>query len=64
MLQAEHSVKMQAGLAVITLRNVAEQAQHLALMVDFDRLVRLGREIEPADLEKAPIAETEAPVIF
>src|SRR5437868_5396451 len=49
-LQAKYSVKVQAGPAVIALRDVAHQAEDLALFVDIDRLVFLGREIEPTDL--------------
>ena len=49
-LQAEHGVQMQAGLAVVALCDVAEQAQNLALLVHLDRLVFLGGEIKPADL--------------
>src|SRR5690349_10222528 len=56
-LQAEHGVKMEAGLTVIALRDIAEQAQHLALLADFDRLVYLGHEIEPADLRMCESAD-------
>jgi hypothetical protein len=48
--QSEHSVEMQAGLAVVSLRDVAEQTQYLALLVDGDWIVSLGGEIEPPDL--------------
>src|SRR5882762_3091449 len=43
-------MKMKTGLAVIAASHVAHQAQHLALLTDIDRLVSLGREVEPADL--------------
>jgi len=60
--QSEHSVEMQAGLAVVSLRDVAEQTQYLALLVDGDWIVSLGGEIEPPDLG-APIAVTDAPLM-
>jgi hypothetical protein len=49
-LQAEHRVQMQAGLAVAALCDVAEQAQNLALLVHLDRLVFFCTEIKPTDL--------------
>jgi hypothetical protein len=49
-LQAENGVKMKAGLAVIALRQIPEQAQDLALLGDGDNPICLGGEIEPADL--------------
>jgi hypothetical protein len=41
---------MQTGLAVVSLRYVAEQTQHLALLIDGNGAVPLGCEIEPPDL--------------
>ena len=48
-LQAEHRMHVQAGLAVVADRDVAQQAQALALLVDLDRAVGLGAQVEPAD---------------
>ena len=47
-LQAEHRMQMQTRAAVIALRDVADQVQHLALLVNLNRLVFPGGEIEPA----------------
>jgi hypothetical protein len=33
----EYSVEMQAGLAVVSFRDVTEQTQYLALLIDGDR---------------------------
>ncbi len=41
---------MQAGLAVVSFRDVTEQTQYLALLIDGDRTVAFGREIKPANL--------------
>src|ERR1700704_5674165 len=41
---------MQAGLAVVSLRYVAEQTQHFALLSDGNRTVAFGSGIEPPDL--------------
>src|SRR3984893_265396 len=46
----EYGVEMQAGLAVVALRNVADQAQYFALLIDGNRIVSPGSEIEPTDL--------------
>src|SRR3984893_17236806 len=46
----EYGVEMQAGLAVVALRNVADQAQYFALLIDGNRTVSPGSEIEPTDL--------------
>ena len=48
-LQAEHRMHMQAGLAVVADGDIAQQAQPLALLVDLDRAVRLGAQVEPSD---------------
>ena len=48
--KSEYRVKMQAGLAVVSLRYVPEQAQYFALFVDRNRIVPLGGEVEPPDL--------------
>jgi hypothetical protein len=50
---------MQAGLAVVSFRDVTEQTQYLALLIDGDRTVAFGREIKPANLGAA----TDAAVI-
>jgi hypothetical protein len=47
--QAKDGMHMQAGLAVVAGGDVAQKAQALALAADFDRLVSLFGEIEPAD---------------
>ena len=52
-LQSNHRMKMmQARLAIVASRDVADQAQHLTLLADVDRLVFLGCEIKPADLSR------------
>jgi len=48
--KSEYRVEMQAGLAVVSLRYVPEQAQYFALFVDGNRIVPLGGEIKPPDL--------------
>jgi hypothetical protein len=56
---------MQAGLAVVFLRYVAEQTQYLALLIDGNGAVPFGCEIEPPDLalSNAPTAATDAALI-
>jgi hypothetical protein len=63
-LQAKHRVEVKAGLAVIALRHIADQAEDFALLADSDPLVAFSREVEPANLgvAKAPIAVTAAPL--
>ena len=63
-LQAKHRVEVKAGLAVIALRHIADQAEDFALLADSDPLVAFSREVEPANLSvaKAPIAVTAAPL--
>jgi hypothetical protein len=56
-LQPKDRVKMQARIAIVASRNVAQQAQHLALLADFDRPVFLCGEIEPADLRRGESAD-------
>src|ERR1700736_5586575 len=48
--KAEHGVNMQACLAIVALRYVAEQTQHFALLIDGNRTVSLGSEVKPSDL--------------
>src|SRR5438477_7181397 len=47
--QSEHDVDMEAGLAVVAHRDVADRAQHLALLAYFDLPVTLRAKVEPAD---------------
>src|SRR5258707_6528881 len=47
--QAHDGMHVQAGLAVVADRDVAQQAQAFALLVDLDRPVSPGPQIEPAD---------------
>ena len=47
--KSKHDMHMQAGSAVVADRDVTYRAQHLALFVNGDLPVALGREIEPAD---------------
>jgi hypothetical protein len=49
-LQTKHRVEVKAGLAVIALRHIADQAEDFALLVDSDPLVAFSREVEPANL--------------
>src|SRR5258705_9165309 len=49
-LQAKHRVEVKAGLAVIALRHIADQAEDFALLADSDPLVAFSREAEPANL--------------
>jgi hypothetical protein len=60
--ESEHGMEVQAGLAVVSLRDVAEQTQYFALLIDGDRRVSFGREIKPSTsaLSNAPIAATDA----
>src|SRR6202021_3550010 len=46
----EYGVESHAGLSVVALRNVADQAQYFALLIDGNRIVSPGSEIEPTDL--------------
>jgi hypothetical protein len=46
--KSEHGVNMQACLAIVALRYVAEQTQHFALLIDGNRTVSLGSEVEPS----------------
>src|SRR3546814_11836337 len=48
--QADDRMQMQARLAVIAARDITDQAQSFALLVDGDRLVPFAVEIEPAEL--------------
>ncbi len=48
-LHTEHGMHMQARLAVIAARDVAQQTQRLALLADLDRPVGLVLEVEQAD---------------
>ena len=43
--------EMKTGLAIVSLRHMAHQAQDFALLVDDDRSVLLGPKIKPADLD-------------
>ena len=44
-------MEMKTGLAIVSLRHMAHQAQDFALLVDDDRSVLLGPKIKPADLD-------------
>src|SRR6185312_2858587 len=46
--QSQYGMEMQARLEIIAFRNIAHQTEHLALLVDGDRLVALGIWIKPA----------------
>src|SRR6202023_1560463 len=46
----EHRVEVQAWLTVVSLRDVAEQTQYSALLIDGNRLVSFGHQIKPSDL--------------
>src|SRR5918993_373900 len=46
--KAEHDMHVQAGLAVVSDRHIADGAQDLALLVNPDFLVSLGPDVEPA----------------
>src|SRR3982074_895454 len=48
--KSEYGGEVKAGPAVVSLRYVAEQTQYFALLIDRDRVVPLGREIEPSNL--------------
>ena len=50
-LETERRVEMKTGLAIVSLRHMAHQAQDFALLVDDDRSVLLGPKIKPADLD-------------
>jgi hypothetical protein len=66
-LQTKHHMQMETGFAVIALRDITDQAQHLALLAHLDRLVFLGGEIKPADLCRRECTDRRyrrAPVIF
>src|SRR3569833_337759 len=64
--EAEHSMHVQARLAGVTHGDVAEERQALALLLDLDRLILLGAQVEPADcraLERAEGREGRAALI-
>lgn len=47
--QSEHRMDMQAGLAIVAQRDIADRAQHFALFVDRDFAVGLRFQVKPAD---------------
>jgi len=57
---------MKTGLAIVSLRHMAHQAQDFALLVDDDRFVFLGSAglILGLASANAPMAMTDAPVNF
>jgi hypothetical protein len=56
-LQPKNRVQVETRPTIVAPRNVAHQAQHLALLADIDRFVFPGGEVEPADLSRGEGAD-------